>query len=78
MEARIENVAARYLELRRRTVLDHVGIKTLIAPGELTLKSNSEVRAVRRRVEQLICNSRESFCVGFRDVAQSVFRAGPE
>jgi hypothetical protein len=50
-QARIEKVAARYLELRR-TVPDHVGIKTLIQAGVLTLKSNGEVRAVLHRIEQ--------------------------
>jgi len=28
-------------------------------------------------VEQLIRNSRECFCAGFRDVAQSVFQTDP-
>jgi hypothetical protein len=75
-QARAEKVPARYLELWR-TVPDDIGIKTLIAAGVLTLKSNSDVRAGLHRVEQLICNSTESFCAGFRDVAQSVFQSSP-
>ena len=35
------------------------------------------VADVAQLVEQLIRNSRECFCAGFRDVAQSVFQTDP-
>ena len=52
--SRVERVTMRYLELCEPTVHqgDHIRINALIQSGVLTLKSNSEVRAVLRRIEQ--------------------------
>jgi hypothetical protein len=52
--SRVERVTMRYLELCERNVHkgDHTRIKTLIESGVLTLKSNSEVRAVLKHIEQ--------------------------
>jgi hypothetical protein len=43
----------------------------------LPLFSEAKCADVGQLVEQLIRNSRECFCAGFRDVAQSVFQTDP-